>query len=135
MPLSVVERWHGQSPRGVWRQAFLPSSLPNWGVPRRAGALHAKRRASPARLVSRMVSAAPMGNGPTLKYYCRGAADLLTGLGHDFSQWDTRRIRAFVFDRAKRSGASTTQHLITAIRAFLRFLIFHGLCPIHLDKA
>ena len=72
---------------------------------------------------------------PTLKYYCRGAADLLNGLGDDFSEWDAGRIRAFVFDRAKRSGASTTQHLITAIRAFLRFLIFHGLSPINLDKA
>ena len=72
---------------------------------------------------------------PTLRHYCRGAADLLDGLGEDLSQWDTGRIRAFVFDRAKRSGASTTQHLITAIRAFLRFLSFHGLCRINPDQA
>ena len=72
---------------------------------------------------------------PTLRHYCRGAADLLNGLGEDFSQWDTGRIRAFVFDRAKQSGVSTTQHLITAIRAFLRFLSFHGLCPINLAHA
>ena len=72
---------------------------------------------------------------PTLRHYCRGAADLLNGLGEDLSQWDTGRIRAFVFDRAKQSGASTTQHLITAIRAFLRFLSFHGLCRINADQA
>ena len=72
---------------------------------------------------------------PTLRHYSRGAADLLNGLGEDFSHWDTGRIRAFVFDRAKQSGVSTTQHLITAIRAFLRFLSFHGLCPINLDHA
>jgi site-specific recombinase XerD len=72
---------------------------------------------------------------PTLRHYCRGAADLLNGLGEDVSQWDTGRIRAFVFDRAKQSGASTTQHLITAIRAFLRFLSFHGLCRINPDQA
>lgn len=72
---------------------------------------------------------------PTLRHYCRGATDLLNGLGEDFSQWDTGRIRAFVFDRAKQSGVSTTQHLITAVRAFLRFLSFHGLCQINLDQA
>ena len=72
---------------------------------------------------------------PTLRHYCRGAADLLNGLGEDLSQWDTGRIRTFVFDQAKHSGASTTQHLITAIRAFLRFLSFHGHCRINLDQA
>jgi len=60
---------------------------------------------------------------------------LLNGLGEDPSQWDTGRIRAFVFDRAKQSGASTTQHLITAVRAVLRFLRFHGLCQSDLDQA
>jgi site-specific recombinase XerD len=60
---------------------------------------------------------------------------MLNGLGEDLSQWDTGRIRAFMFDRAKRSGASTTQHLITAVRAFLRFLSFHGLCQSDLDQA
>jgi len=72
---------------------------------------------------------------PTLRHYCRGAADVLNGLGEDLSQWDTGRIRAFVFDRAKQSGASTTQHLITAVRAFLRYLAFAGLCRPDLDRA
>jgi site-specific recombinase XerD len=60
---------------------------------------------------------------------------VLNGLGEDLSQWDTGRIRAFVFDRAKQSGASTTQHLITAVRAFLRYLAFAGLCRPDLDHA
>ena len=72
---------------------------------------------------------------PTLKNYCRGATDLLNGLGEDVNQWAPARIRTFVLDRAKQSGTSTTQHLITATRAFLRFLRFHGLCRINLDQA
>lgn len=72
---------------------------------------------------------------PTIRYYCRGAADLLNGLGQDLGQWNTGRVRTFVLDRAKQSGTSTTQHSITAIRAFLRFLSFRGLCQINLDQA
>ena len=72
---------------------------------------------------------------PTIRYYCRGAADLLNGLGEDLGQWNTGRVRTFVLDRAKQSGTSTTQHLITAFRAFLRFLSFRGLCQINLDQA
>ncbi len=72
---------------------------------------------------------------PTIRQYCRGAADLLNSLGEDLSQWDTGHIRTFVFDRAKQSGENTTQKLITAIRAFLRFLSFQGLCRIDLDQA
>jgi len=72
---------------------------------------------------------------PTIGHYCRGVTDLFNSLGDDFSQWDTGRIRTFVFDRAKQSGPSTTEHLITAIRAFLRFLSFRGLCQINLDQA
>jgi len=72
---------------------------------------------------------------PTLRQYCRGAAALLDTLGEDSHQWNAKDIRTFVFDRAKHSGTNTTQKLITAVRAFLRFLAFAGLCRIDLDQA
>lgn len=72
---------------------------------------------------------------PTIRQYCRGAADLLSCLGEDLGEWNAEHIRTFVLDRAKQSGANTTQQLITAIRAFLRFLSVQGLCRIDLDHA
>lgn len=71
----------------------------------------------------------------TIRQYSRGAADLLNRLGEDLRQWNAEHIRTFVFDRTKQSGANTTQKLITAIRAFLRFLSVQGVCPIDLDQA
>ena len=72
---------------------------------------------------------------PTLTQYCRGAADLLNTLDEDIGQWTAGHIRTFVLNRAKQSGANTTQKLITAVRAFLRFLSVAGLCRIDLDQA
>ncbi len=72
---------------------------------------------------------------PTLRQYCRGAADLLNTLGEDLSQWDAQHIRTFLLDRAKQCGKGTTEKLITAMRAFLRYLSFRGLCRIDLDHA
>ena len=72
---------------------------------------------------------------PTLRQYGRAAADLVHTLGEDLSRWNAGALRTFVFNRAKESGASTTQKLITGIRAFLRFLSVQGLCRIDLDQA
>jgi site-specific recombinase XerD len=71
----------------------------------------------------------------TLRQYCRGAADLLNTLGEDLSQWNAQQIRTFLLDRAKQCGKSTAEKLITAMRAFLRYLSFRGLCRIDLDQA
>jgi Site-specific recombinase XerD len=65
---------------------------------------------------------------PTLRHYARGAADLVRALGEDVGQWNAQAIRNFLLERAGQSGASTTQALITSLRAFIRFLNFHGEC-------
>ncbi len=65
---------------------------------------------------------------PTLRHYARGAIDLVRALGEDVGQWNAQAVRNFLLDRASRSGASTTQALITSLRAFLRFLNFRGEC-------
>jgi site-specific recombinase XerD len=72
---------------------------------------------------------------PTLRLYCRDATDLLHTLGEDLSQWTALRIRTFLLDRAHRCGKSTAEKLITAMRVFLRYLSFRGLCRIDLDQA
>lgn len=72
---------------------------------------------------------------PTLRQYCRGAADLLNTLGGDLRQWNAQQIRMFVLDRTNRCGHSTAEKLITAVRAFLRYLSFSGLCRSDLDHA
>jgi site-specific recombinase XerD len=71
----------------------------------------------------------------TLRLYCRGAVELLEALGPDTHQWDTHRVRKFVLDRSSRCGMETAQKLITATRAFLRYLSFRGECPVNLDQA
>ena len=63
---------------------------------------------------------------PTLRQYARGATDLLRTLGEDVSQWNAKAVRDFLLERASQCGTPTTQALITSLRAFLRFLNFHG---------
>jgi site-specific recombinase XerD len=65
---------------------------------------------------------------PTLRHYARGATDLLQTLGEDVGQWNARTLRDFLLERARQCGTSTTQNLITSLRAFLRFLSFRGEC-------
>ncbi len=63
---------------------------------------------------------------PTLRQYARGAAELLQALGEDVGQWTPHAVRNFLLERASQCGAPTTQKLITSLRAFLRYLNFHG---------
>jgi site-specific recombinase XerD len=72
---------------------------------------------------------------PTLRQYTRGAAELLHVLGEDVSQWNAQAVRAFLLDRASKCGTETTQKLITAMRAFLRYLIYRGEARDDLDLA
>jgi site-specific recombinase XerD len=65
---------------------------------------------------------------PTLRHYARGATGLVLALGEDVGQWNTQAVRNFLLERASQSGMSTTQALITSLRAFIRFLNFHGEC-------
>ena len=72
---------------------------------------------------------------PTLRLYCRGAVELLEALGKDTHQWDARRVRKFILKRTSKCGMESGQKLITATRAFLRYLSFRGECSTHLDQA
>ena len=72
---------------------------------------------------------------PTLRHYCRNATGMLNILGEDLSEWNAQRIRTFLLDRANQCGAATVEHWVTAMRAFLRYLSFRGLCPNDLDQA
>ena len=63
---------------------------------------------------------------PTLRMYARGAAAVLDALSADVAAWTPHAVRAFLLDRAGHGGAESTQKLITALRAFLRYLAFRG---------
>jgi len=71
----------------------------------------------------------------TLKIYGRVILDALRSLGDDPSQYDARRLRAFVLERAPRYGRSKAKNVTTALRAFIRYLIAKGRCPVGLDAA
>jgi len=62
----------------------------------------------------------------TLQQYTRDATDLIRALGEDVGQWNAGTVRDYLLDRAGRCAAPTTQHLITSLRAFLRYLNFRG---------
>jgi site-specific recombinase XerD len=65
---------------------------------------------------------------PTLRHYARGATGLVRALGEDVGQWNAQAVRNFLLEQASQSGTSTTQALITSLRAFIRFLNFRGEC-------
>jgi site-specific recombinase XerD len=65
---------------------------------------------------------------PTLRHYARGATDLVRALGEDIGGWNALAVRDFLLERASQGGTSTTQALVTSLRAFLRFLNFRGEC-------
>ena len=63
---------------------------------------------------------------PTLRQYTRGAAELVQALGENVGHWTSQVVRNFLLERNRQCGAPTTQKLITSLRAFLRYLNFHG---------
>ena len=63
---------------------------------------------------------------PTLRQYTRGAAELVQALGENVGHWTPQAVRNFLLERSRQCGAPTTQKLITSLRAFLRYLNFHG---------
>lgn len=69
----------------------------------------------------------------TMLNYCRHLRALLTIVGDDVSQYEARSLRQFVQDVSQQGGWATGKQCITAVRAFLRYLIADGLCPAGLD--
>ena len=71
----------------------------------------------------------------TLKIYGGVILDALRSLGDEPSRYDARHLRAFVLERAPRYGRSKAKNVTTALRAFVRYLIAQGRCPVGLDAA
>jgi len=71
----------------------------------------------------------------TLNTYRRTIVDVLQTLGSNPQDFSIAGLRAFVLDRASRHGRSQARVVITALRAFIRFLIAQGQCQVGLDVA
>ncbi len=71
----------------------------------------------------------------TVKQYCRGASELLEALADDTQQWGPQQVRTFFLERCARDGSVTGEKRVTAVRAFLRYLIAQGRCRADLDRA
>jgi integrase/recombinase XerD len=69
----------------------------------------------------------------TLSNYCPHLRSLLRAVGDDTNKFEARSLRQFVQKAAQRGGWATGKHCVTAVRAFLRYLIADGLCPAALD--
>ena len=62
----------------------------------------------------------------TLQHYARGARAMLDTLGPDVRAWTPQAVRQFLATALGGGRAPSTQALITATRAFVRYLAFRG---------
>jgi site-specific recombinase XerD len=63
---------------------------------------------------------------PTVRHYARGATAMLDALGPDVRTWTPHAVRQFLMTAVSGGRSESTQKLITATRAFLRYLAFCG---------
>ncbi len=71
----------------------------------------------------------------TLDTYQTTLIDLLASLGNDPAAYTAAAIRNFVLERAGPHGRGRAQGIAVATRAYLRYLIATGRCPIGRDHA
>jgi integrase/recombinase XerD len=71
----------------------------------------------------------------TLYNYGLDLRDLLKDLGEDPARFPAQALRNFVLERTQRCGWAAAKRCITAVRAFLRFLIADGRCAAGLDAS
>ena len=71
----------------------------------------------------------------TLDTYQSTLVDLLALLGDDPSAYTAAAIRDFVLERARPHGRGRAQGIAVATRAYLRYLIAIGRCPVGRDHA
>ena len=71
---------------------------------------------------------------PTRTHYCRYASELLEALGEAPDRWTPQQVRAFFLSHPKRASANTLEKQVTAVRAFLRYLIAQDRCRSDLDQ-
>ncbi len=69
----------------------------------------------------------------TLSNYCPHLRSLLRSVGDDTSRFEARNLRQFVQQASQAGDWATGKQCVTAVRAFLRYLIADGLCPAGLD--
>ena len=67
--------------------------------------------------------------------YSLPVRDLLHVMGDDPSRFDAQGLRKFVLNQSRSCGKAKAKTMVTALRAFTRFLITAGLCPVGLDAA
>jgi integrase/recombinase XerD len=71
----------------------------------------------------------------TLYNYGLDLRDLLKDVGDDSATFDAQTLRKFVLERTQQCGWAAAKRCVTAVRAFLRFLIADGRCAAGLDAA
>lgn len=71
----------------------------------------------------------------TLDTYQSTLVDLLKALGDNPTSFTAHAIRAFVLERAKPHSRGRAKSIAVATRAFLRFLVATGQCPVGRDYA
>ncbi|MFG1363075.1 MULTISPECIES: tyrosine-type recombinase/integrase [Xanthobacter] len=71
----------------------------------------------------------------TLDTYQAILIDLLASLGTDPTAYTAAAVRAFVLDRAKPHGRGRAQGITVATRAYLKYLVATGQCPVGRERA
>ncbi|MFG1275730.1 tyrosine-type recombinase/integrase, partial [Xanthobacter flavus] len=71
----------------------------------------------------------------TLNTYQEVLVDLLAALGTDPTAYTAAAIRGFVLDRARPHGRGRAQGITVATRAYLKYLVAVGQCPIGREHA
>jgi integrase/recombinase XerD len=71
----------------------------------------------------------------TLHDYCVPLRELLDRLGTNPSRFNARNLREFMMQASRYASQRGFQTYITATRAFIRFLIAEGRCPVGLEGA
>jgi site-specific recombinase XerD len=71
----------------------------------------------------------------TLLIYGRVVANAVSALGDDPSTFAAHGLRRFVLEKSQEHGRSKAKQVMTAMRAFLRFLVATGACSPGLDGA
>jgi site-specific recombinase XerD len=71
----------------------------------------------------------------TIAVYTRALRDVLPVIGEDAAAYTPSALRSFVIDHARGRGRGARKTILSALRAFVRFLIATGQCPIGLDNA
>jgi integrase/recombinase XerD len=94
------------------------------------------KKSSPLYLVKFKESLRDRGlSNYTIAQYERYTNTLVQLLGDDPKKYNVVCIRQVITEAAKKNSRPSLKKLVTALKAYLRFLIMEGLCSTHLDSA